>query len=216
MRLEEVEGVGKWLPASPLASDRLWQRDVAAITDMDIQMFYARASVLGQREHAVTLIEQAQAAVIVYAFKGGKPAPSAALVLHEPPPDPFMVDELVDGLIKLPEPRRQACLFALEMAGTPQQAADLMWSDARQLSQLSPLCLEVLASASRTRHLRLPYVFWEWATSTIATPLLELQWSIEQAFDCSWPELTRRYRMMIQLNRSAEAASFLELANKPL
>jgi len=90
----------------------------------------------------------------------------------------------------------------------------LTWKGAAHLQGLTGLSREILQSAGQTRHLRLPYVFWEWATATIATPLLELTWSAQKAFDCSWPELTGRYKRMIGLNRHAEAASLLELVER--
>lgn len=214
MRLEEVQGIDTWLPHSPLADDSLWQRHVSAVTDMDIQLFYARASLHGLHAHAVELVDQVQAAVIVHAFRGNSPAPSPALVLHEAPPRPFLVDELVDGLVALRGQRRQACLFALECKHSLGDVANLQWSHTRQLSQLTPLALEILTVGSRTRHLRLPYVFWEWATDTIATPLLELKWSVEKAFDCTWPELTRRYERLIKLDRRADSASLLDLTER--
>lgn len=214
MRLQDIESVSRALALSPLANDLFWRHDIGAVTEMDIQLFYARAGLMGHRKIALDLIDRTQSALIMASFDGVISQPSAAIILHEFPPEPFLVDELVDGLVKLKPSRRQACLFALESNSTPQAAADLLWSAARRLNQLTPLCLEILAAAGRTRHLHLPYVFWEWATPNIATPLLELQWSVEKAFDCSWPELARRYRTILQLNRGAEAASFLELAQR--
>jgi hypothetical protein len=99
------------------------------------------------------------------------------------------------------------------MGQEPRDVANLVWKDTREMKQVRPLCAEILAAGGRSQHLKLPYVFWEWATTTIATPLLELQWSVERAFDCSWPQLTQRYRRMIMIDRSADAASLLDLAN---
>lgn len=213
MRLGDLASVQRWLPTHSTAADQLWRREALAVSEMELQLFYARAGLQGKRQDAIEAIDALQAAVILSAFNGELSEPPRAIVMHEPPQEPFLVDELVDGLIKLRPARRQACLLALETTKCPGDIANLTWPDTRQMHQLSSLGQEILQAAGRTRHLSLPYVFWEWATQTIAAPLLELQWSVERAFDCTWPELTGRYRRMIKLHRGADAASLLDLAN---
>lgn len=213
MRLGELASVQRWLPTHPLATDSLWQRDTHAISNGEILLFYARASTQGFRRDAIEAIDTVQAAVIKAVFDGELAEPPAALVMHEPPLEPYFVDELVDSLAKLRPARRQAALFALETAKLPSNVAEMTWVTASKLQQMTPLCQEILTAAGKTRHLKLPYVFWEWATPQIATPLLELQWSIEQAFDCKWPALVGLYRRMVMVHRSADSASLLGLAN---
>lgn len=213
MRLCELASVKSWLPCHPTVSDPLWQRETLAVSEGEIQLFYARCSLMGSRQQGVDAIDALQAAVIVSSFEGELTEVPGAIIMHEPPVEPFLVDELVDGLVKLHPARRQACLFALEASYTPEAVTNLTWKAARNMSQVKPLCLEILLSAAQTRHLKLPYVFWEWATQQIATPLLELQWSIETAFDCTWPQLVQRHKRMIMLNRGADAASLLSLSN---
>lgn len=214
MRLGDLTSVQSWLPNHPTAADSFWQREALAVSEGEIQLFYARADLAGVRQEAIDAIDALQSAVILASFKGELAEPPTAIVLHEPPPEPFLTDELVDGLIKLRPARRQACLLALETHSVPKDVTNLTWAAAREWHQLSGLSLEILAVAGRTRHFKLPYVFWEHATTTIATPLLELQWSIERAFDYSWPELVQRYRRMVKVNRGADAASLLDLANQ--
>jgi hypothetical protein len=216
MRLADLNSVQFWLPQHPTAHDSLWQRQVGDVSETDIQLFYARAGLKRQRRAAIDAIDQLQTALILAAIHGelGEAGAPAALILHELPPEPFLVDELVDGLARMPLARRQACMFALEAHLTPQETADLTWRDAAQLQRLSPLARELLQAASQVRHLKLPYVWWQRATPTIATPLLELTWSAREAFDCSWPELAQRYARMVRVNPSADAASLLRLARR--
>lgn len=211
MRLSDLSGVKRWLSDHPTAQDRLWERDVLKVSEGEIQMFYARAGAAARRQ-AIEAIDALQAAIIAAKFKGELTELPEAIMLHELPVDPFMVDDLVVGLSKLRPARRQACLYALESKDSPEAIITLAWKDTRH-GQLSSLCSEILASAARTRHFKLEYVFWEWATTEIAAPLLELRWSVESAFACSWEDLAERYRRMIKLNRGADSASFLELAN---
>lgn len=214
MRLGELASVRDWLPAHVTAADRLWQREADAVSEMELQLFYARAQLAGQRKEAIDAVDRLQGAVIMAAFDGEIDGPPAAIVLHEPPVDVFLVDELVDGLAKLPMPRRQACLYALETHQCLLDVANLFWRHlGGQQVRHTLLAAELLSAAGQTRHLKLPYVFWEWATPTIATPLLELPWSVKQAFDCSWPELVARYRRMVLVSPRANAASLLELAS---
>jgi hypothetical protein len=137
-----------------------------------------------------------------------------AIFNHKPPASPFMVDEFVSGLARMRPARRQACLFALEKGDSLPNMITLTWKEARASQQLTPLCMEILASAGKARHLKLNYVFWEWATTSIAAPLIDLTWSVENAFDCTWQELRLRYRNMVKVNRAADCASFLDLSNR--
>lgn len=212
MRLCELPSVQRWLPISSTAADPLWQRELGSVTEMELQLFYTRAKLDGRKQDAIDAIGALQANVILASFKG-EIAPPGPLIMHEPPADPYFVDELVDSLVKLRPARRKACLFALESSSSPSDVVTLQWQQALQMKQLTPLCREILEVTGRTRHMKLPYVFWEWATPKIAAPLLELQWSVEKAFDCTWPELVLRYRSMVQLNRGADAVSLLDLAS---
>lgn len=207
MRLGELPGVRNWLPNHPLSNDPLWGREAFSVTDLELQLFYARAGTERRRE-AVDAIDALQAAVISAAFMGDLPMVPAALVTHEPPEEPYFMDEFVASLMKLSMPRRHACLVALELEKPPAWVVELHWKVAKNIPS-TPLVSELIAQASRTRHLRLPYVFWEWATPLIAAPLLEFEWSITRAFDCTWPELAHKYRNMILVDRNADAAALL-------
>ncbi|MBS0450338.1 MAG: hypothetical protein JSS14_03425 [Proteobacteria bacterium] len=179
-----------------------------------IQLFYARAGLKGQRERAINLVDLAQGAVIHALFFGKLDEGSfAALVLHEPPPEPYMADEFVDGLVKLSPARRTACIFMLENRMPHERVTELTW-DMIDGMRLRGAVAEVIAAMRQTRHERLPYVFWEWATQSIAAPLLHLGPGIERAFGCKLPELAARYSRMVMIDRNAESASFMQLARQ--
>ena len=214
MRLGDVGGLRKSLPRDGVENDPIWERGADQLTDNEIQLFYARSGLKGLRQAAVDAIDHAQAVVVRALFCGELAKGSfAALVLHETPPDPFMADEFVDGLVKLPHSRRSACVFTLECRQEPAQTADLLWNDVSRKG-LSPTALDVLRVAELKRNARLPYVFWEWATADIASSLLGLRESIETAFGCNFAQLQDRYNRMVMIDRRAESASFLELAKQ--
>ena len=131
-------------------------------------------------------------------------------MLFEPQPPRFFADELLDGLERLAPSRRAACLFALESGLAPDFVTELTWRRL-QVQSLPPLALEVLLTAQRVRHIRLPYVFWEWATDKIAAPLLRFRGDVEQAFDCEWEDLRKKYQSMVFIDRKADARHFLAL-----
>lgn len=214
MRIGNLKSVKSWLLGHPTAGDRLWGREALAISEMEIQLFYARASLNGHKNEAVEAIDALQAAVIISVSSGEISEAPSAIILHEPPDQPFMVDELVDGMVSLRPARRHACLLALELRQTPEAVSNLRWTEVKKMKQLSGMARDILLVAGKTRHMALPYVFWEWATPTIATPLLELQWSVERAFGCTWPELVQRYGRMIMINRDAEVVNFMALVEQ--
>lgn len=122
----------------------------------------------------------------------------------------FFVDELIDGLLILSESRRRACLYALESRMSPQEVADLTWAGMIRMDlELTPLMRDIMSD--QVRHIRLPYIFWEQASPTIATPLLKLQDSIEHAFDMAYGQLQTGYGSMVVIDRNADADHFLGL-----
>jgi len=213
MRLRDVVGMNEVLAGDDLVgTDPIWDRE--QLTDTDIQLFYARSGLKRLRQQAIDAIDKAQAVGIRALFCGELPRGAfAALVLHEAPPTPYLADEFVDGLVKLRPARRGAAIFMLENRMSANAVTDLLWKDCepRGFSQTS---LEVVKAASLTRHIKLPYVFWEWATPNLASPLLDLQRSVENAFECGIAELQERYERMVMVDRRADAQSFLSLAKQ--
>lgn len=213
MRLRELDGVAEILAGSQLAQDSLWEKELASVTEMDITLFYARAGIQ-MRGQATDLIERIQSRAIVAAYRGCKEAGLSALIAHTPPVNPFLVDELVTGLSRLSMARRCAVLFALTTGSSPEFVTTLTWDALPQMGELFGVAKEIIEECAKTRHIRLPYVFWEWATPRIAAPIMNLQASAEEAFGCSWPQLVERHARMVKLNRSADSASFLQLADE--
>lgn len=218
MLFGELGAFAPMLNNSPLREDRIWQRPMAEVSETEIQFFYARAGLAGHREHAIDCIDRLQAVALAAVVEGTLSSEEATtVVLHELPEVRFLVDELIAGLAKLRPARRGAVLYALENHQDPAVTSVLTWAKAQHEGlQLSDLSKEILAMQARVRHLKLPYVFWEWATPDIATPLIELQLETERAFDMGWPLLQARYRGMIKVNRTADSTSFLQLANQAM
>lgn len=215
MRACELSTFGQWLPSSPLASDRLWNRDLELVSDMEISLFYARAGLVGLKGNAIEAIDRLQTALILSAIDGTKvPKEAMRLVAHEPPVERFAVDEFIDRLVKLPSARRAAVLFALEMALAPERVVELTWKEAANMAQLPTQARETIRARATVRHLKLPYVFWEWAGERIATPLLQLAVSAEEAFGMPWPRIQQRYTSMLWVSGRADVASFHSLVEE--
>jgi hypothetical protein len=214
MKLNEVKGMAGLLACSALGEDVLWKCEQFDLSAQDIQLFYARAGLNGHRQLAIDLVNQAQEIVIRALFDSCLPKGFfEALVLHESPPMPYMADEFVEGLVKLSPARRAACIYALENHLRPIEVTELLWLglDLRGCSKTSE---EVIGAARVLRHFKLPYVFWEWATKDIASPLLCLQGSIEKAFGIAIIDLQLRYDRMMMSNDRAECASFMSLVKQ--
>lgn len=215
MRASELRTFGQWLPSSPLASDRFWNRDLELVSDTEISLFYARAQLQGLKSNAIEAMDKLQAALVLASIDGTElPKGALRLVAHELPLERFTVDEFIDSLVKLPAARRAAVVFALEMRDTPERVAELTWSDTATMMQLPTQVQQILKSRGQVRHLKLPYVFWEWATERIASPLLQLAVSAEQAFGEPWQRIQQRYSTMLWVSGRADAASFYGLVEE--
>jgi hypothetical protein len=214
MQAREVGQFSTWLQTSPFVDDRLWQRPVEAISDTEIQLFYARAGLKGHVAQAREAIDLLQSEMLVEAMEGRLVGDQLRLIAHEVPRDRYTVDEFVDRLLKLSKPRRMAALLALTTRSEPEQVAKLEWKSAGAISQTRGLAAEVLAERARVRHIRLPYVFWEWASDQIAAPLLELRTTIEDAFEEPWPAVQMHWQEMIWIDTRADTASFMGIVSE--
>lgn len=214
MKLKEVRGMAGILAYSELGRDVLWEHEEFGLSIHDIQLFYVRAGLKARRQMAIDLVDQAQEIVIRALFDGllSKGA-FEPLVLHETPTVPYMFDEFVEGLVKLSQARRGACVYALENHLRPVEVTELFWLglDLRGQSKTSE---EVIGEARVLRHFKLPYVFWEWAAEDIASPLLGLQGAIEKAFGTAMIDLQMLYDRMMMSNCRTECASFMNLAKQ--
>jgi hypothetical protein len=209
VRASELRTFGQWLPTSPLASDRLWNRDLELVSDNEIALFYARAGLQGLKGHAVEAIDKLQTALVLAAIDGTElPKEAMRLIAHEPPIERFAVDEFIDLLVKLPDARRSAVLYALAMHEAPERVTELTWGEAKRLIQVPPQITEILKARAKVRHIKLPYVFWERASDRVAAPLVQLAVSAEEAFGMPWPRIQQRYSSMLWVSGKADVASF--------
>lgn len=214
MRLVDVEGIRRVLPAGTLGADPLWGRTSDALTSVDIQLFYARAGLNGQRDLSIALMDLAQGIVIMALFDGTLPKGAfAALVLHEAPSQRDLADDFVESLLRLRASCRGACVFLLENRLSPKSVTELVWMglDVREKSTLS---LDAIGAARMLRHIKLPYVFWEWVTPTSASPLIDLNSSIEKAFSCDLASLQQRYSRLMLVSRPTDATRLRSLVRQ--
>lgn len=214
MLVSDIPSFSTWLASTQFANDRLWSRHLEQISETEIQLFYARAGLRGLKREAAQVIDQLQTDLLLAAVESDVPQAALGIITHEPPRDRFTTDEFLDRLVKINRDRRAATLFALSTKQDPERVMELCWSSVGSLQQLSGLSKEILTTRSKTRHLRLPYVFWEWATPKIAAPLLMLRESAEDAFGSNWPTIQQCWSDMLWINASAERHDFLRLVDE--
>lgn len=199
------------MPAGTLGTDPLWAKTSDALTGVDIRLFYARAGLNGQRDFAIALIDLVQSIVIMSLFDGKLPKGTfAALVMHEAPSKLDLTDEFVEGLVRLRASRRGPCIFLLENRMSSKSTAELLWRGL-DMREKSPLSFDAIGAACLLRHIKLPYVFWEWVTPTRAGPLIGLDDSIEKAFNCDLPSLQQRYSRLVLVDTQEGAARLRSL-----
>jgi len=214
MRASLLPGFSTWLKSSPLSGDRIWSRPLGGINPVEVQLFYARAGLLGLKPFAIDAIERMQAAMILAGAAGLLTRAEMRLVVHQPPSDPYLVDQFLDSLVKLRPARRAAVLFALTTQRQPSWVTELTWHEVSRITQIKAEAREILQAQIRVRHLKLPYVFWEWVNTRIAAPVLDLERDAYQAFECTWPALQAKFDDMIWLSGRSDCASFLGLMDE--
>lgn len=214
MFVSDIPSFSVWLAKSPIRDDRIWSRPLEDISENEIQLFYARAGLQGFKKEATDAIGQLQDEILLQSMCKDMPQKALRIVSHQTPINRFATDEFLDHLAKIGVERRSAILYALVTRQEPEDVAELCWKNVRELGQLPELAQEILAMRSKIRHLKLPYVFWEWATLRIASPLLILQQTAEDAFGMAWPAIQVRWDEMIWINTGAEKCDFLELVEE--
>lgn len=193
----------------------MWGRDLEKVTTTEVGLFFARSGIRGLKAEAVDAFDRLQKALVLAAIDGSNlPKEAFHLIGMRLPLDRFVVDDFIDSLVKLSSTRRAAVLFALDTNEPPKHVAQLTWKEAGQLTQLPMRAQEVLRGRAKVRHLKLPYVFWEWAGERIACPLLQLAADTEAKFGMPWGDLQQRYTGMLWVSSRADAASFMTLADE--
>jgi hypothetical protein len=214
MRAVDLETFERWVGGTPLVKDRLWRRPVEDITPLEVQLLYARAGLVGMRSQAIEAIDRLQTALLIAVAQGRVSRQTLRIITHEPPSNPYMIDEFLDCLVKLRPARRAAVLFALDAQFAPARVVELTWHEAKSIAQVKSQAREILQVQARNRHLRLPYVFWEWVSDKVAAPLLHLERDAQKAFSCDWPALQVRFTNMVWISARSDAVSFLDLAEE--
>lgn len=215
MFVSDIPSFAVWLAKSPVCNDRIWSRPLEDISENEIQLFYARAGLQGLKQEAVDAIGQLQdEMLLLQSMCGNIPQQVLRIVSHQTPINRFATDEFLDLLVKVETARRSAILYALVTRKEPKEVVELCWKNIRDIGKIPELAHEILAARSKVRHLKLPYVFWEWATLKIASPLLMLQKTAEEAFGLSWPAIQVRWDEMLWINTEAEKRDFLNLVEE--
>lgn len=213
MRALDIDNFADYIAGSAVELDQLWLKPLDAISPMDIQLFYARWGLKGQAEIAHGAISALQSELVIRASKGQISGKQLRLIMHEVPEWRFTADEFVTRLMSVRMARRQAILFALATNSSTEEIVAMEW---RSLPAHIPpgIPREILRERVRVRHLRMPYVFWEFATKLIAAPLLKLQEDAEEAFGVPWPSIQSMWSNMIWVSPRTEATELLSIVNE--
>lgn len=207
----EVGGFGDWLRDSPMRNDRLWARHLEQVSPLEIQLFYARAGLQCQAHHAREAIDTLQSELLVEAVKGRVSWAAMRLINHEVPAGRYTTENFIDKLLVLSLPRRMAVVTALVTESEPERVVKMEWHECKNMRQVPGLAQEVLLVRAKVRHIRLPYVFWEWASEQVAAPLLGLREQVEQVFGEPWPAIQQQWTNMIWIESRSDAASLLSI-----
>lgn len=212
MNAKELPGFSEVLSSHKLGNDRIWSRPLSQISETEVQLFYARST--GRRTEAADLIAALQSELLANAVRGTVRGDELRLVAHEPPNPRYAVDEFIDKLVCFSRPRRQAILLALVTKTPLSKVAALEWQALPSESQVDGLAREILQERSKLRHLRLPYVFWEYVTEKIAAPLIKLEKEAEKVFGMPWPAIQMTWTDMIWISSRSEKFGLLSVLDE--
>lgn len=204
-----ISEFANYIAGSEIAADKIWEKPLDAISGMDIQLFYARSQISGNMAIAKRAIDALQSELLVLAARGRISGKFLRIVEHEVPSERFTADEFMFRLGNVSGSRIQAILFALATRTSPNTVAGMEWATLTAQGFAPGLPHEIMTKRAKLRHLRLPYVFWEFATEKIATPLLKLQESAEDAFNASWPAIQEIWGEVIWISPRADAHNLL-------
>lgn len=211
MEAMNLKGFAQWVGEhQALASDPLWTRPLGELSEVDMIAYYARNRF--NHDNAVKAIDTLQTELVIAAMEGAVTTAEMWIVGHDLPPTRFTADDYIDGLLKLSQPRRAAVHFAMVTRMEPHLVAELTWKEVTQF--LRPDELEVLQARASVRHIKLPYVFWEWATDRIAAPLIRLREDAEAAFGMPWPRIQLNYSSMLAISTYADSQHLLGIVEE--
>jgi hypothetical protein len=212
MQLQELGQVRHYLGHSPVFSDPIWERNAFEVKPQDLTLFLARMTGHGLSKEAREALEVLQGEAVKTVIMENLNGLALLDFNFAITRNRFAVDELVVGLGAMPRAHAQATLTALEMRMEPREAVELMWGQVLKLpvGQITPLASEIIKARNSVRHLRLPYVFWNFVSNNIAAPLFELHATAEKAFGRPWATLAADYETILMIDTRAEVDSFLD------
>lgn len=189
---------------SYLQDSPLWCRDVDDITSLDLLLFFLTAA---DEDHAAAVELQIHAlqnralGAIVTGEVG-----QVDWICWSPPSLRLTLGEITQMFSVAPFERRRALMFALETGLDLKRVVALNWKQLKSI-KLTPFAQQVIDS--QTRHIRLPYVFWEWADANTAMPLLSLDvTALEVSEGHGWAWFTDRCRDAVLIDTGADAEHF--------
>jgi hypothetical protein len=189
-----------------IRSSHLWDREVAKISALDIDVFirsFANSPSQADAKHEVDMLI---ATCWDHCTHGGFVAPD--IVIFGPTPERLTIDDLTSRLEEISLARRRAILFALETGKTVTEVSSLTWKQLKE-EKLSDLALSI--ANSQIRHIKLPYVFWERLNDIIALPLVNLgEDAIRVSRGMGMTYLRMQYLNLIPISYSADFEHFIK------
>lgn len=204
MRPIDIPQFWSWANTSVFAHKSLWRRELSSITELSFTLFIADAGPEG-RDAAIDALDRLQTSMVWAAMARIIGQEDMGPVAYELPVSRYALDDFLHGLKQLPVPRRTALLYALDAHVEPAQAAALKWVNMTAVPQHG-LAADVIRHWAALRHIRLPYVFWEWATPHIASPMIGLTKAAEEAFSAPWPRIQARYQSIAWIDSVGDLA----------
>lgn len=212
MFAHDLPGFDQVIANSALAQDDFWRLELKDMVPVQVDFMYFRAKQAGYFEEAKRMILLLQQAVMRKDTMAMIDRKDYVVLCHRVPDPIFTVDDLVDGLNLMTEVRQNAVLLALECKLDPEVVINMKWQDELQLPTTA--CVKMLLqSQAAYRHVKLPYVFWEWSGGK-ASPLISLKADAEAAFGKSWPAIMGSYQGMLMISPVADASHYKKLLDE--
>lgn len=196
------------LSDSLLSSSPLWKREVKTIKPLDLALFIRLHKGTSNYLEAVREVEDLKNYAMQAHIDDLLPETELELLEHDVPREQFTSGDLVEWLEGTSLARRRALLFALEMELDPRFVIEMSWRDLHGMN-LTSLAHELVKAS--VRHIRLPYVFWDYLPNGSAAPLFGLhETALEVSQGLGMGVMQRLYCNMIAYDGKAEAAAFKE------
>lgn len=193
MLLKEIPGLLPTLNQSVITQSKLWNKDVTNIHPA--QLLSLRTKTLIENPHSnidqeiTFLIKHIQFAEL------DDLCTSPLTDYYRPSSKAITTTEFVSCLKKLEPPYRLALIFGLEMGLSAIRTSMLTVQQAYNLADQTELAQAVIRSCLLST--KTIYIFWRSTSDNSHIALDDLNEVVYGAFDCSWMELSTRYRKMV-------------------